>query len=282
MKLSVKLCTSLILLSIFFVGVFSLNPGFIYAPKDITVAADDQIKETIEQENEKSVSQEVYDTQEKDGSEIEVNPDTQEILDENQKIAYLTFDDGPSPEVTPQILDILKEYDIKATFFIIGSQAEKNPDLILQIKNEGHVIANHSYGHDYKYLYSNTNNFLSDIKKTEEILKSILADDFDSSLIRFPGGSHGDSKAAARRAAKANGYKYVDWNVVNGDAEGMYIPAPKLLNRVQQTLKNQKEAIVLMHDGKTKQTSADALPDIIDYLKSQDYIFRSLETYDFD
>lgn len=86
-----------------------------------------------------------------------------EILDHQQskKIAYLTFDDGPSSNITPQVLDVLKEYNVKATFFVIGNMAERYPDIIKRMNKEGHSIGNHSYSHSYKYIYGKTSNFIN-------------------------------------------------------------------------------------------------------------------------
>lgn len=89
----------------------------------------------------------------------------------NNKIAYLSFDDGPSKTVTPQILKTLDKYGIKATFFVLGSMAEKNPSILKSIYSKGHSIGHHSYSHNYKYIYSSYNNFLGEINRTEKIFK---------------------------------------------------------------------------------------------------------------
>ncbi|NMB07041.1 MAG: polysaccharide deacetylase [Tissierellia bacterium] len=192
---------------------------------------------------------------------------------ENKKIAYLTFDDGPSPNVTPQILDILDEYDVKATFFVIGNLAEKYPDIIKRINESGHGIGNHSYSHSYKNIYKNTTNFLNELKATDKVLKNILGDSFESNIIRFPGGSFGQQKAPFRKAAIDNGYSYYDWNALNGDAEGKKLSKNKLVQRLKSTTNGQKKLIVLMHDMGGKQTTVDALPEIIEYLQQNGYEF---------
>lgn len=194
----------------------------------------------------------------------------------NKKIAYLTFDDGPS-KITPEILDILKKYDIKATFFVIGNLAEKNPDIIDRIYKEGHALGNHSYSHNYKYIYKNTNNFLNELKSTEKVLKEILGENFETNIIRFPGGSFGDKKASFRKVAIDNGYVYYDWNALNGDAEGHNIPKNKLFQRFKNTSNGKKELIILMHDMGSKKTTAQALPDIIEYLQQNGYEFDILK-----
>lgn len=194
----------------------------------------------------------------------------------NRKIAYLTFDDGPS-KITSEVLDILGEYNVKATFFVIGYLAEQNPDIIKRIHEEGHALGNHSYSHKYKKIYRNTNSFLDELKSTEKVLKNILGKEFETNIIRFPGGSFGTKKAAFRRAAIDNGYVYYDWNALNGDAEGHNIPKHKLVQRLKNTATGKKKLIILMHDMGGKKTTVEALPEIIKYLQQNGYDFDTLE-----
>ncbi len=196
------------------------------------------------------------------------------------KTAYLTFDDGPSPLITPKILEVLREYDIKATFFVIGKMAEQNPELVHQIQEEGHFICNHTYSHNYKLIYSSPDNFMADVKKWEEVLKTILGEDFETNILRFPAGSFGKKRLPFRERVKEEGYISVDWNALNGDAEALHVPADVLINRIKETTENRDNAVVLMHDSNTKDTTAEALPEIIDYLKSKGYSFETLESYE--
>lgn len=190
------------------------------------------------------------------------------------KIAYLTFDDGPSHKITPQILDVLKGYNIKATFFVIGSMAEENPALLKREKEDGHVIANHTYSHNYKNIYSSTTNFINDLKKGENVVSSIIGE-HNSKLIRFPGGSFG--RTAYKQAVTNAGYHYVDWNALNGDAEAPYVSKERLVSRLKETVGGQNTLYILMHDAPGKQSTVQALPEIIEYLKSQGYEFRTLQ-----
>ena len=199
------------------------------------------------------------------------------VAEENGKIAYLTFDDGPSLTVTPQILDILDEYDIKATFFPIGYMAKRHPGILKMTYDKGHSIGNHTYSHNYGYIYRSSKNLLNDLKKADDLYNEILGKDFSSRLMRFPGGSFG--KEHYIKAVTEAGYLYFDWNALNGDAEGLDIPKERLVSRLKQTSKNKDELIVLMHDTDQKSTTVDALRDIIDYLKSEGYIFRTLDHY---
>ena len=197
-------------------------------------------------------------------------------LDKGYKVVYLTFDDGPSRNVTPKILDILYSYDIKATFFVVGKQAEKNPDILKRIYEEGHAIGNHTYTHNYAYLYKNVNNFYYELKVTEKVLKNILGEDFETKLMRFPGGSFGAQKAPFRKFVVEKGYNYIDWNSLNGDAEGYQIPADKLIKRFKSTFANQQTLVILMHDTDAKETTVKALPAIIEFLMERGYQFATL------
>lgn len=195
----------------------------------------------------------------------------------DSKVAYLTFDDGPSKKVTPMILDILNEYNIKATFFVVGNMVEENPEILKRTFKEGHQIGNHSYSHDYGFIYKNKENFLYDFNKSQKLLKNILGEDFNSRLIRFPGGSFGKHKEVMREAALGAGYKYIDWNALNGDAEGLNKTQEELINRVKETTYNKKDVIILMHDTDAKINTALSLRRVIEYLISENYYFDVLD-----
>ncbi len=196
---------------------------------------------------------------------------------EGEKVAYLTFDDGPTPHLTDAIMDILQEENVKATFFPIGSNAEAYPWLIKRAYKEGHGIGNHSYSHVFKRIYSKPQNFVDELIKTEEILQAILGEDKNFRLARFPGGSFGKNLKPFREAVNQAGFGYIDWNSLNGDAESVKSqPAKQLFKRFKQTFKGQSGLIVLMHDAPGKDTTAEALPDIIQFLRSEGYRFELL------
>lgn len=197
----------------------------------------------------------------------------QAVTPDGTKVAYLTFDDGPTAYITSNILDILKENDIKATFFVIGKMAERNPDLLKREKSEGHTVANHTYSHNYKYIYSSTDNFLQELKVADEVITSIIGE-HNKTLIRFPGGSFG--RQAHKQAVESSGYHYVDWNCLNGDAEVATASVDRLISRFKETAQDQKELIILMHDAPGKATTVQALPEIIKYLKANGYLFKTL------
>jgi len=195
---------------------------------------------------------------------------------DGHKIAYLTFDDGPSFNNTPIILKTLDKYNTKATFFIVGNMAIRYPNLVRQEFSNRHSIGNHSYSHNYNYLYSNTNTFIRDINKCDTVLKSILGSKYKTKLVRFPGGSFGEKLKPFRVALNSDGYNYIDWNDLTGDAEGHNIPVYKLLSNLKKYTKGKEHVVILMHDVSTKSTTVKALPQVIEYLKSQNYSFRTL------
>ncbi len=206
---------------------------------------------------------------------------TQEYLDQifqqkEERIAYLTFDDGPSPNNTPKIVEILEAEEIKATFFVLGKQAELYPDLVKEIHNRGHVIGNHGYSHQYKQIYSSIDSYMADIKRSEAILKEILGEDYDLRLTRFPGGSFGKKKAPFRRAIIEADYVHIDWNVLNGDGEVVTPTVDYVMGRFNATLKKQGAMVILMHDSAPKKATVEALPEIIQQLKESGYRFETL------
>ena len=210
------------------------------------------------------------------------------LREDGKKIAYLTFDDGPSTEVTQQILETLKVNNVKATFFILGSNVEKSDiqkELLKEMVMEGHAIGNHGYCHDYSVLYpgrvANPTVLVNDMKKSENVMKSVLGDNFSTNVIRLPGGHMSWNTKALDPVLEKNGYSYIDWNVLNGDAESNDRTVEQLVNRFKGTLSdlagNDDVLVILMHDTNAKKTTAQSLQQIIDYLKSLGYEFRTLK-----
>ncbi len=192
------------------------------------------------------------------------------------KVAYLTFDDGPS-ENTEEILDILDRYGVKATFFVIS---KKNMDSKYRmIVERGHTIALHAYSHTYSKIYKSENAYFEDLRKIDDKVYNITG--VRSKIIRFPGGS---SNTVHRKYCKGlmkrlkvsvteKGYIYHDWNVDSGDASGKNVPAEKLIDNIKKYSKDKNVIDILMHDtGASKQTTVEALPEIIEFLLSEGYI----------
>ena len=207
----------------------------------------------------------------------------------NEKIVALTFDDGPDEVFTPQILDILKKYNIKATFFVLGSSIDANEgakDILKEEVKRGHAIANHTYGHDYSYLYPgrvmNVKNILSDLEKSQNAMKAVLGKDFSTRVIRFPGGYWSwEGRTAMKEALEQNQYYNVDWNALNKDAEGAKKNADQLVQCAKESVKalgpDADSVVLLMHDTYGKEETVKALPQIIEYLQSQGFEFRSIK-----
>ncbi len=193
------------------------------------------------------------------------------------KVVYLTFDDGPDPQNTPAVLDILKKEQIKATFFLVGTQIEKHPALVQRLFSEGHAIGNHTYDHIYKSLYQSPQSYVSQLNHTDELLKSIIL--CRPRISRAPGGSTGSFNKGYWDILKQNGYIEVGWNVSSGDASAAKAAAIEgnVLTQMKQTFL-QSHAIVLMHDGPGHIETVRALPGIIQALKAQGFEFRVVNT----
>ncbi|MBB6630968.1 polysaccharide deacetylase [Clostridium algidicarnis] len=202
--------------------------------------------------------------------------DEKDIILENDKIAYLTFDDGPSSNITPKILDILEENHINATFFITGERAKSNKEIIKDIRLKKHSIGNHSYTHDFNIVYSSKENFTNEVESTERVLKDILGEDYKSDFFRFPGGSFEDYKDAYKDILKNMNIKYIDWNALNGDSEYNNVPVEAQLQKIKETVSNKDRVIILLHDSSSKETTVEALPEIIKYLKEENFKFIGL------
>lgn len=194
------------------------------------------------------------------------------------KIIYLTFDDGPDPENTPNILDILKENNIKATFFVLGTEIEKYPDILKRIYDEGHAIGNHSYNHIYRELYQSANTYVEQLHHTDEIIKSLLK--VRPHISRAPGGSAGSFTSAYWDILKNQGYIEVGWNISSGDASNA--KADQILNKIIHQTENNKflwsHAILLMHDGKGHTETVKALPHIIKFYKEHGFDFHVINS----
>lgn len=208
---------------------------------------------------------------------------------DGEKIAFLTFDDGPSTTVTPKILDVLKNYNIKATFSLIGRCIDSNEgskNLVKRIFNEGHALANHTYSHDLKKLYpqnkTNVESFMEEVETTNTAIKNVVGQDFNTRVLRMPGGymsreHYIDSNLEEFNAKlKEKGMYSIDWNAYDFDSEGSKKNADQLLEHVKESVGTQEKVIILMHDTYGKEETAKALPQIIEYLKWQGYEFRTI------
>jgi len=209
--------------------------------------------------------------------------------DPNAPRIYLTFDDGPSRTSTPKILEILKKYDVHATFFVVGYMAEYYPDVIRAEASDGHVVANHGYSHNYNTVYASADAFMSDINACENVLRGILGAP-PPRIIRFPAGSAAtnlEKDPALRESIKqrlaTNGWRYFDWSVSMGDSL-LSPPEPGSLAYHLNIAIDAKVAagatdiIVLAHDTDAKPWTAADLHLVIEHCLDQGYVFRTLSS----
>lgn len=198
----------------------------------------------------------------------------EELYDGYRKV-YLTFDDGPSAN-TERILAILREYDVKATFFVVKHEGTEFAALYKKIVDEGHSLGMHSRTHVYKDLYNSLESFCEDTDDLRQFLYDTTG--VESELYRFPGGSTNratnvDMKIFAK-ALKERGIEFFDWNVSSQDATAGGVSKDHIVNIVTSTVSRKREAIILFHDLASKNTTVEALPEIIEYVKSlKDTVF---------
>ena len=198
---------------------------------------------------------------------------TVSFSDDGQKKAYLTFDDGPSVN-TEKILDILKEHNVRATFFVCGTVDgnENLRKLYKKIVDEGHTIAMHSYSHRYGALYASPKSFEDDLDKIHSLIYNETG--VDARLYRFPGGSGNTvSKHDMNdfiRILHSKGYEYQDWNVYPGNPEGTSIPAEKIISGILDRVDDNDSSIILLHDTGAKNTTVEALPKVIEGILEKD------------
>lgn len=187
-----------------------------------------------------------------------------------QKV-YLTFDDGPS-ENTEKILDILKEKDVKATFFVIGNADESAKELYQRIVAEGHTLGMHSYSHKYSVIYQSLEAFQNDFHQLRTYLTEITG--VEPQIMRFPGGSSNQVSNIDMKEfiqyVNEEGVAYYDWNVASGDATSQAYTPDELVENVMKDVVKYDTSVVLMHDASTKASTVEALGPMIDRLKELD------------
>ena len=193
----------------------------------------------------------------------------EELYDGYRKV-YLTFDDGPS-SLTDDYLDVLKKYDVKATFFVIKKEGINNEELYRRITEEGHSLGMHSTSHVYSEIYKSEEAFVADTNALRNYLYMITG--VESNLYRFPGGSSNkvskNMASFAKILAKDN-ITYFDWNISARDSELPYPSKDEIVRNVASKLKDYDSAVILFHDTASKQATLEALPEIIEYIQSLD------------
>ncbi len=193
--------------------------------------------------------------------------------EKNRKTAYLTFDDGLDRKVTLQILDTLKQYDVKATFFIIGNTISRNKDILKRIVNEGHKVGNHTYTHNRDIIYSDVSSFTEELSKTSKAIYDVVGT--APNLFRPPYGAPYIRSQEYKNALSQ--YKTVLWNVDSMDSRVKGISSSQIASEVKGQLKNKQNAIILFHNTSARAETAKALPEIIQYLIDNEYTMLSIE-----
>jgi peptidoglycan-N-acetylglucosamine deacetylase len=206
-------------------------------------------------------------------------------LPANQKVAYLTFDDGPS-EITPRLLDILAKEHVKATFFVVANSenTERRRTLIGMEAAAGHTVGVHSFTHIYSYIYASESNFLTDFDEMKAMI--VQATGVEPTFCRFPGGTNNTVSITAHHGVeimpklledvKAQGFTPVDWNAGALDATYPVPDSKTIVNGVASQCRYLTKAIILLHDSAPHLSSVEAVPGIIKRLRAMGFVFEPL------
>lgn len=183
----------------------------------------------------------------------------------SDKQLYLTFDDGPVPEVTPWVLDLLKEYDAHATFFCVGENVRKHPDIYERIRQEGHTVGNHTYNHISGWSHD-PQVYLDNVSVCSKLV--------NSDLFRPPYGRLGRKQA---RTLRGQQYRIVMWDVLSGDFDRDVYPEQCYHNVIENA---KPGSIIVFHDSiKAEQNLRQALPRVLEFYKEAGYQFMPLQAY---
>lgn len=205
-------------------------------------------------------------------------------IEKDKKTVYLTFDDGPSPSTTNEILKVLEKNSVKATFFIIGKNARENSGVIKKMSESGMSVMPHTDLHEYNKIYSSTNNYFEDLKNCENTILTLTGKS-DLKFIRMPGGS--DNSVASesvldeikKNIISSNKY-YIDWSLDIGDTDTTQVSVDFIESRIREYGGLYKVEVVLMHDLQNKITTIESLQKTIDFYKDREYEFKTLDNID--
>lgn len=253
----------------------------IYTDDDYVYETSDEDLLILEQQAATDINREEEDNESLSMSEEEVGispnvtTEQQDSLDRinNDKKVYLTFDDGPS-KYTDQILDVLREKNVKATFFVVYNENQELWDEYSRIAQEGHTLAMHSYTHVYSEIYASKEAFIEDITMIHDFLYEQTG--VDCTYYRFPGGSSNQVSSVDINELMAyldeNGYTYYDWNALSEDAVNASLTPEELNNNVMNYVRNNSgDSIVLLHDLENNPATAEGLAELIDTLIAEGY-----------
>jgi peptidoglycan/xylan/chitin deacetylase (PgdA/CDA1 family) len=203
-----------------------------------------------------------------------------------KKVIYLTFDDGPGSNVTPKILTVLKKYNAKASFFLVGTQANANMSIVKREKREGHTLAIHTYTHNYSSIYASDKAYIDDFNKVEKIIKGVTGK--KPRYWRFPGGGNNHyitsdiQKSIIQKLHKRN-YIELDWSAATNDATGVSYTAEQMINfgisSIESAVRSGRVPVVLMHDTNAKGSNPQVTEAILKYFTAKGYKFKGLDDY---
>ena len=204
-------------------------------------------------------------------------PQVLDLADYSENTIYLTFDDGPSPR-TPEVLAVLAEKDVKATFFVVGQNDEQSYQWMRDIVAQGHTIGMHTYTHQYNVIYDSVESYLDDMYRIFAQIKEVTGT--TPTAFRFPGGSINAYNTGINQEIIAEmmrrGFVPYDWNISSEDAATNPPAANVIVENVVSQSKRVKRGVVLMHDSDYKYTTVAALPDMIDRLRGEGFEFANI------
>lgn len=250
-----------------FLAIIILTAQVIYLNHRIdklTVRNDNPIQEEMtEQDNTENMDLQT------ESENVSTDMDTEDNIakkgDEHK--VYLTFDGGPD-ENTNEILDVLAKYNVKATFFVIGSESDEMKAVYRRIVDEGHTLGMHSYSNSYSTIYSSSDSFEKDVTKLNAYLKKVTGE--KSQYYRFPGGSNNEisnvDMSEFIHVLNEKKITYFDWNVSAGDSASDY-SVQDIVTNVTEGVSKYKTSVVLLHDGDDKSTTVEALGPLIKALQ---------------
>ncbi len=206
-------------------------------------------------------------------------PGTNVETEGTEKMVYLTFDDGPSP-VTEQILDVLKNKNVHATFFLVGSEITPEREAIVKREIlEGHSVGVHTFSHKKDEMYCNESVFFEDFNQCSARIEEVTGQ--KPSIHRFPWGSNNAYVCPIvdnlMEGLKKQGVTSFDWNVSGEDSVGGVVPKATIYQNIAKDLEKQEQPIILLHDSATMKNTADVLGEVIDLIQEKGYCFGTLE-----
>lgn len=209
------------------------------------------------------------------GGPSELNPAGSEWAPKPDKIAYLTFDDGPSRTITPKVLDTLRDLGVPATFFLIGENVGRFPVLVSRMVKEGHAVGNHTWNHNYREIYASAEDFMGSVRRAEGAIYQ--AGGVRTKILRAPGGTWGHFTPEYYAALKESGYTEFGWTISAADSAWPRPSPEEILERIRPVAeKGARSLIILFHDRDSNPTTAEAIPGVVEMLAELGYSFGTL------